>query len=119
MLDDLRRAGQGKRTGHLPPRTVRDLPRLSAEDLAAEAASRGLAAPVLDTAERRIESGALYVLTAKNVQGRWRTRPPRSTKPGGRWEPDGFVRAVAAEWLEPGHPVLPVMRQAFGDQAGG
>lgn len=118
-MGDHRRIGREKRIGHLPLHTIRDLLRPSAEDLAAEAASRGLSAAVLDTAECCIESGALYVFHRQELAALLVDAAAALDEAGWPAEPDGFVRAVAAEWLEPGHPVLPVVREAFGDHAAG
>ena len=117
LLKVFRRVGRGKCTGHLPPRTARDPPRLRVEDLAVEAASGGLAAPVLEAAERRTESGAPRAFDRQGLARLLAERraPDRVGRPA---EPDGFVRA-AVEWLEPGRPALPIVRQASGDHASG
>lgn len=119
MWRNLWRVGREKRIGYLPLYTVRDPPRLSAEGLAAEAAPRGLSAAILDAAECRIESGALCVFHRQELATPLADAAAALNRVEWPAEPDGFVRAIAAEWPEPGHPVLPVVREASGDHAAG
>lgn len=65
------------------------------------------------------KSGALYVFDRQELATLPADAAAAPDGAGRPAEPDGFVRAAAADWLGPGHPVLPIVRRAFGDAAAG
>jgi hypothetical protein len=119
ILGSLRRVGRDKAVGHLPLHTIRDLPGLSVEDLAAEATPKGLSSLLCDSAGCCIKSGAFYVFDRRRLAALLAGAPDALIGCGWPAEPDGFVRALAAEWLEPNHPVIPLVCEAFGDRIAG
>lgn len=115
ILGSVQRVGRDKAIGYLPLYTIRDIMGLDVEDLVVEAKSRALSALVFGPAECCIKSGALYVFDQQSLAALLTASIGALISGGWPTEPDGFVRAVAADWVEPEHPVMPVIRKAFGE----
>jgi len=75
----------------------------------------GHKAIVLGMDECCISSGAVYAYSAKDLTEILNSSVPLLREHGWPANPAGFVRKVAAEWLDKDHPMLPVIRRAFGD----
>jgi hypothetical protein len=118
LLDHLWSVGRDRAVGYLSLYTVRDLLGLKVREVRAEAASRDLVALRLGPSQCRIKSGAFYVYDRERLAALLADASAAIAGAGWPVEPDGFVRALAAEWVEAGHPVLPVIRRAFRDEAG-
>jgi hypothetical protein len=114
ILDSVRRVGPDKPVGYLPLYTIRDVLGLQVDVLSTEAQAEGLSALRLDPEECCIESGVLYVFDGERLAALLASEAETLASRGWPAEPEGFVRALAAEWVEPDDPVLPIIRRAFG-----
>lgn len=117
LLLSLGRVGPSKPIGYLPLYTLKDLVRVTPEKVAADAIGRRLAAVLFSPEQCCIKSGALYVYDpvalSKILQAKADTLAEHQLPS----DPDRFVAYIAAVWLEPCHPVYPIIAAAFGDIA--
>jgi hypothetical protein len=115
MLADILELGSHKAVGYLPLRTLTAHLGVAPRAVTAEAGRRGLHTLRLASRETCIASGARYVhhrrapahLLRASARVPRRYRLPR--------DPDRFVRAIAARWFPPAHPVCGSIARTFGD----
>ncbi|KFC74788.1 hypothetical protein FG93_00967 [Bosea sp. LC85] len=114
-LSDLERVGCGKIIGYLPLQTVRIFLGLKVKDVVHTASSRGVSAISIGPKDCCIKSGALFVYDRTQLAALLEASTmalEQSNFPG---EPELFVRAIARDWLEADHPVMPIIRAAFAN----
>ena len=117
MLCDLTRVGPTKALGYLPLQTISRFLGLDVEAVIADAQSRGLAVLMLGPEECCIKSGALYVYDPIALDVVLRTSVLTLVLAGFPTPSEAFIRAIAYEWLDLDHPVMPVIKAAFADMA--
>lgn len=106
--------GRDKCVSYLPIRTVEVHLALSVPDYLAlieQAGHRGL---VLGPDCCRINSGAVYAFSERDLEALLESKRDVLTRSGWPATPEAFVRRLAAEWVEEGD-VQGVIRLAFGD----
>jgi len=116
ILSSLDRVGHGKVVGYLPLRTITKVLGLSVKDLLSDAAARVLSAAKFCPRQCCIKSGALYVYDKPRLDRLLEAN--RSIISACDWpqDADAFVREIARNWLDAGHPLLPIVREAFADR---
>jgi hypothetical protein len=107
--------GPSKAVGYLPINTVEKLLGITAAAYAEMANLRGHSSLTAAPGESCIKSGAVYVYSASALQEILDRNSDRLRSANYPTDAEGFVRAIAREWLADDHPVMPVIRQAFGD----
>jgi hypothetical protein len=117
ILSSLTQVGPAKPIGYLPLYTIRDILRIEPNALACDAEARGLSTAPLGPDQCCIKSGALYVFDRKSLEHMMQSS--RHILSPSRWplDPEQFVARIAREWIDQAHPVVPVIRRAFGDPA--
>jgi hypothetical protein len=115
ILRGVAQIGPAKPVGYLPLHTIRDILRIEPRVLAQDGAAKGLSAVLFGPTQCCIKSGALYLFDRQSLELLLQSSRPILS--ASRWplDPDQFVRRIAREWIEPGHPVVPVIRRAFGE----
>ncbi|HEY5796539.1 MAG TPA: hypothetical protein VIU82_16130 [Bosea sp. (in: a-proteobacteria)] len=115
-MSSLDRVGHDKIVGYLPLRTITKVLGLSVEGLMTEAAAKALMAKKFGPRECCIKSGALYIYDKPRLDRL--LEASRSILSACDWplDADAFVHAIARNWLEVSHPLLPIVREAFADR---
>ena len=116
ILNSLADIGAEKPHGYLPLYTVRDVLHLDPHALAREAESKGLPTVIVGADECCIKSGALYVFDRAALQRILQSPPATSLSSGWPLSVDQFVARIGGDWVEPTHPVAPVIQRAFGER---
>jgi hypothetical protein len=103
--------------GYLPLYTIRDILKMETHALAQDSAAKGLSAALFGPAQCCIKSGALYLFDRQSLELLLQSSRPILS--ASRWplDPDQFVGRIAPKWIDPGHPVTPVIKRAFGEVA--
>jgi hypothetical protein len=116
ILASLAEVGPAKPIGYLPLYAIRDVLRMEPLALAREGEAKGLSAALFGPDQCCIKSGALYLFDRQSLEHLIQSSRPILS--ASRWplDPDQFVARVAREWIEPAHPVTPVIRRAFGEK---
>jgi hypothetical protein len=85
--------------------------------LAQEAEGNGLGAALFGPDQCCIRSGALYIFHRRSLEQL--IELSRSVLLASGWpvDADHFVARIAREWTDHAHPVAPVIKRAFGEQA--
>jgi hypothetical protein len=63
-----------------------------------------------------IDSGAIYAYSYDDLDELLRHNRAVLVDNGWPTTPADFVERIAAEWLHEGHPIMPTIRRAFGDE---
>jgi hypothetical protein len=114
IVSSLAEVGPEKPLGYLPLYTVRDVLHMDPHALARDAAARGLSAVMFDADACCIKSGALYLFDRRAFDGILQSSAATLLSNGWTVDVDQFVARIAREWVDPTHPVAPVIRRAFG-----
>jgi hypothetical protein len=114
LLRSISLVGPEKPVGYLPLYTLRDFAMVEPEDVAAVAATRGLASILFEPDACCIKSGALYVYHPDALTELLHANADTLAAANMSAAPDQFVTQIAAVWLEPSHPVYPIIVKAFG-----
>jgi hypothetical protein len=117
VLDDLTRVGPDKALGYLPLQTISRVLGLNVEDVIANERSRGLAALLLGPERCCINSGALYVYDPVALDAILRSSRSMLERAGFPTSAEPFIRTIAREWLNSDHPLMPLVKAAFADDA--
>jgi len=117
ILQSLTRVGDSKAIGYLPLYTIRDFLEMTAQELSEQARHRGLDALCFEEDRCLIKSGALYLYDRDRLNKILAASTHILKLHQWPTDPDLFVGAIAQEWLQPGNPILPIVKQAFGEQA--
>lgn len=115
LLRSLGRVGPAKPVGYLPLYTIRNVAKVEVNEVIASAAARGLASAQFGPEECCIKSGALYVYDREALTRLLRDHTDLLAAAETPLDPDHFVTRIAAVWVEPDHPLYPIIAQAFGD----
>jgi hypothetical protein len=62
------------------------------------------------------KSGALYLYDQQAVEHLTQSSGSILSASGWPLDADQFVARIAREWIDPAHPLAPVIRQAFGEE---
>jgi hypothetical protein len=94
---------------------LKDVLQIVPEKVAADAIARGLAAVLFSPEQCCIKSGALYVYDPAALPKILQAKADTLAEHQVPSDPDQFVAHIAAVWLEPCHPVYPIIAATFGD----
>jgi hypothetical protein len=108
-----------KPLGCLPLYTLRDVLQIDPIALAREAEAKGLCCAMFEADDCCIKSGALYLFDRPALDRIIQASAATLLSNGWTVDTDQFVARIAREWVEPTHPVAPVIRQAFGERTQG
>lgn len=114
VLESLSLVGPSKAVGYLPIRTVTHVLGLKVEGVIADAEARGLEAINFGPRQCCIKSGALYVFDQEALERILRGSSATLREMGAPLDPKKFVRFIARNWFAPDHPIMPIIRIAFG-----
>ena len=114
ILRSILAVSSDKPIGYLPLSTITSILGLDPAELAAQARLRSLPAVVLQP-DRCINSGALYIYDHAALRLLLSRAERQVLSSGLSIQPDEFIEQVAATWFELNHPILPIIRAAFGD----
>ncbi len=117
LLHSLTAVGPDKTVGYLPLHTLAHFAQIDPDEVIQRAADRGLASACFGPNECCIKSGALYVYDPEALGKLLRTNTDILAATGIPAEPAAFVTYIAANWLEPTHPLYPIVAEAFGTNA--
>lgn len=115
ILKSLTEVGLSKAVGYLPLYTIYEILGSSPDELAKAAQRRGLVTYRSGEDQCCIKSGALYVYDRNlliDILTQWTGVIQMN---GSHSDPDMFIKAIAETWFEPGDPIMPVIRHAFGE----
>ncbi len=107
--------GLRKPIGYLPLNTITNVLEISADTLADDARSRGLAAVTLTPDRCCINSGALYVYDYDALAELLLAFAETLSGCGLSTNPDEFVLQIAANWLDSSHAARPIIAAAFAE----
>jgi hypothetical protein len=114
LLRSLSQVGPNKPIGYLPLYMLRDFVMVEPSDVAADAATRGLASAQFGPEACCIKSGALYIYHHDALSELLHAHADTLAAANMSVDPGQFVTQIAAEWLEPSHPVYAIISKAFG-----
>ena len=117
VLESLTLVGPAKSVGYLPIQTVTQVLGLNVGDVITQAMARGLKAILIGPHHCCIKSGALYVFDAVALEAVLRVGAVTLEQVSAPADPEMFVRFVARDWFAPDHPIMPIIRAAFADNA--
>lgn len=115
ILKSLTTVGITKAIGYLPLYTIYDFLEMTTQELSEQALNRGLSTRRFESDECCIKSGAFYVYDQERLITIIEASTSILWKEDWPLDPDLFIEAIAQNWLELENPVLPIIRQAFGD----
>ena len=101
--------------GYLPLRTLEKHLSMDIGEVVTSLEGRGLKARTFLADECSINAGALYVYDPVALQNVLNGAVVVLERNGWPAIAESFVECVAKSWVEPSHPVYPVIQQAFGD----
>ena len=116
VLKDLALVGPTKAIGYLLMRTVTRILQADLGELIATAEAKGVSAIAFHAKDCCIRGGALYLYHRPTLTALLNASTHVLSPSNIPSEPDAFVRHIAAHWLEPGHPVRPIIDAAFADE---
>ena len=116
VLSSLTRVGRTKAVGYLPLQTISKFLDMKVEDVVANARARGLVSLVLSPEECCVKSGAIYVYDPTALDDILKISAITLVRAGFPTSPEAFIRAIARDWLELEHCLIPVIRAAFADE---
>lgn len=117
VIESLTLVGPAKAVGYLPLRTVTQVLGLNVGDVIAQALARGLGAISIGPHHCCIKSGALYVFDSVALEAVLRVGAATLEQVNAPTDPEMFVRFIARDWFVPDHPIMPIIRAAFADNA--
>jgi hypothetical protein len=111
ILASLAEVGPAKPIGYF-----RDVLKIDPRALTRDGEAKGLSAALFGPDQCCIKSGALYLFDRQSLAHLIQSSRPILS--ASRWplDPDQFVARIAREWIEPAHPVTPVIKRAFGEE---
>jgi hypothetical protein len=81
-----------------------------------DAQAKGISAVLFGPDQCCIKSGALYLYDQQAVEHLTQSSGSILSASGWPLDADQFVARIAREWIDPAHPLAPVIRQAFGEE---
>ena len=115
IFGSLDAVGNDKPLGYLPLATLEKHLSMDICEVVTSLEGRGLKAKVFSPNECCINTGALYVYDPVPLQNVLNGALAVLERNGWPVVAESFVDYLAKSWVEPSHPVHPVIRQAFGD----
>ncbi|MBV8848003.1 MAG: hypothetical protein JOZ16_00275 [Methylobacteriaceae bacterium] len=115
IFDDLARVGEGKAIGYLPAGTICNPLNGCMATIEAGMLARGLEAMAFDAEQCCIQGGALYVFDRQALQKLLASSSELLAANQWPQDQERFVRRIASEWLEPDHPLIALVKSAFGE----
>jgi hypothetical protein len=115
ILNAHRRLGPHKPVSYLPIRTIESVLGLSVGEYRAMIEQAGFRCLVIPANESCIASGSVHAYSEFALADVLSAHATALSEHGWPTSSEAFVRRIAAEWLEDGHPVLPIVQIAFGD----
>ncbi|AMJ60499.1 hypothetical protein [Bosea sp. PAMC 26642] len=115
ILESLAQVGRDKAIGYLPMPTVLKILRLTIPAVEREFANSDRSVLALSPDECCINGGAVYVFDQQALAALLRASDALLASLGWPTDNEGFVRKIAAEWLTADHPLIGLVREAFGD----
>ena len=100
---------------YMPIATIRNHLGMNLDQYVSLAADRGKSSIICDETECYIRSGAIYVFDEANLRSLLVDQAEFLRYHNWPSDAEGFVRRVSAELLDTGHPIMPLVRAAFGD----
>jgi hypothetical protein len=115
VLSSLDAVGRAKPLGYLPLNTLERHLSMNVGEVAGRLAKRGLKTKVFSAQDCCINGGAIYIYDESALQGV--LDGALHLLKGNQWPNtvEQFVDRVSKDWIEPSHPVYPVIKQAFGE----
>jgi hypothetical protein len=115
ILKAHRRLGPHKPVSYLLIGTIESVLGLSVGEYQAMVEQAGLRCLVIPAGEGCIASGSVHAYSEFALAQVLNAHATALTEQGWPASSEAFVRRIAVEWLEDSHPVLPIVRIAFGD----
>lgn len=115
ILNDHLSVNEVKPISYLPARTIINVLNMSLHEYMQMARENGLCSIAFSGSESCIDSGAVYVYHQQYLNALLSRHREMLCRSGWPSETADFIRQIASDWLDEGHPVLPVVRHAFGD----
>ncbi|CAN7142644.1 hypothetical protein LJR090_000073 [Bosea sp. LjRoot90] len=115
ILKSFTRVGPDKAIGYLPMSTVLKILQLTIPAVERDFASSDRVVLALSPNECCIDGGAVYVFDQRALAELLRNSGALLASLGWPAENEGFVRKIAAVWLTADHPLISLVREAFGD----
>jgi hypothetical protein len=109
------RLGPHKPVSYLPVRTIESVLGLSVGEYRAMIEQAGFRCLVVPVNESCIASGSVHAYSELALADVLSAHATALSEHGWPTSSEAFVRRIATEWLEAGHPVLPIVQIAFGD----
>jgi hypothetical protein len=116
ILRCLINVGPLKPIGYLPLYTIRDILQMEPHAVVRDAQAKGISAVLFGPDQCCIKSGALYLYDQQAVEHLTQSSGSILSASGWPLDADQFVARIAREWIDPAHPLAPVIRQAFGEE---
>lgn len=115
ILENYLSVNEVKPISYLPSKTITDVLGMSLENYMKMAREKGLYCAAFSESESCINGGAVYVYDQQHL-GALLLRHRKVLHENG-WPSDtaGFIQRITSDWLNEEDPLLPVVRQAFGD----
>jgi 8-oxo-dGTP pyrophosphatase MutT (NUDIX family) len=107
--------GPHRPLSYLPINTVEAVLKMNIGNYVAEAMMRDAKVAIIPAPLTCIKSGAVYVFDEPSLTTVLSANAPLLRLQGWPTTNREFVSRLAAEWLEDSHPVMPVVRAAFGE----
>ncbi|HZT18880.1 MAG TPA: hypothetical protein VFA23_05710 [Dongiaceae bacterium] len=114
LLDTHIHVGPEKAVSYLPLRTVEHVIGITIQVYRSLAKGAGNHSMVFSASDCCIKSGAVYVYDLTSLRKVLRKNRVVLQAHGWPTGPVGFLKRIAREWLDERHPVMPVIREAFG-----
>lgn len=115
LLAGLVNPGSQKLISYLPMQTIVEFMQMEMVEIEDQAKSQNRAVISFDAEHCCIHSGAAYVYDQAGLDDLLRLNSDLLASMGWAQDAEAFVRRIAHEWLEAKHPMIPVIRLAFGD----
>ncbi|POR54379.1 hypothetical protein [Bosea psychrotolerans] len=115
ILESLALVGPAKPVGYLPLPTVMKALRLTIPAVEQEYANGSRQVRVLGPEDCCIKGGAVYVFDQPALASLLSASSRLLTDLGWPTDSEAFIRRIAVEWLTDDHPLIGLVRQAFGD----
>jgi hypothetical protein len=115
MVRDHIHVGPRKPLTYLPLKTIENVIGITVQEYQSLISKAGNDSIVLDENCCCISSGAVYAFSEKYLDQVLTSNAELLNLLGWPLASRDFIRKIAAEWFDEGHPIRPIIRQAFGD----
>ena len=115
ILQEHLNIGPKKPVSYLPIKTIEKVLKLSVDAYVGMTTTRGHSSVAFGPDQCCIDSGAVYLYSQAALQQILDQSAGTLMRENYPLDSRGFIAALARDWLPGDHPVMPVIRQAFGD----